>query len=137
MTAEWTQKCLTLAGKLNYVAIATRPDVSAALSMCMRHASRATKSTFDSLMVIVRYLRDTKHFKIHYGVGLDHNLTTLVIKHSREVHLDVWQSGDIIWFADASQGGERPLQGNLGFIGASPFSWKIGSLFQVDYAECL
>jgi hypothetical protein len=135
-TAKWTSECMQLGGKLNYISIGTRPDISAALSKCMRTASKATASTFQALMTIVTYLHHTKHYKLHYGNGLDADLKQMVLKYSTDINSDIWCDGDIIWFADASQGGEKPLQCNLGFIGGSIFSWKIGHFTWTTLSVC-
>ncbi|KAL1519692.1 hypothetical protein AB1Y20_023202 [Prymnesium parvum] len=63
-TKEWANQCLKLGGKLNYVAIFTRPDISFALSVVMGNVSMATKGTYGALLGILRYLRDTKDYSI-------------------------------------------------------------------------
>ena len=44
------------------------------------------------------------------------------------MHFDPWRDFDVIAFADAFQGGERPMQCAILFIGGSPFAWRIGRL---------
>ena len=135
-TPQWATKCLQLGGKLNYLAVFTRPDISAALSMCMSHVSRATKALYDALLHITSYLQQTKHYQLRYGVGLDTGLRQHLLQHAKELHVDPWSGGDIMWMADASQGGAKPMQCNIGFIGGAPFSWKIGKLPWTTLSAC-
>ena len=126
-TAKWMSKCMKLGGKLQYIAIGTRPDIGAALSCCMRTAAAATQSTYNGLIFILRFLRDTSHYKIRYGHRSPHELHDFIIKYTPSLHMDIWRDDDIIWFADASQGGEKPLQCNIGFYNGAPFSWKVNN----------
>jgi hypothetical protein len=135
-TVKWTSECMQLGGKLNYISIGTRPDISAALSKCMRTASKATASTFQALMIILTYLHHTKHYKLHYGNGLGADLKQMMLRYATNINSDIWCDGDIVWFGDASQGGEKPLQCNFGFIGGSIFSWKIGHFTWTTLSVC-
>ena len=136
MTLGWVSKCMQLGGKLNYASIATRPDISAALAKCMRTASKATESTFKALLGIVVYLQETKHYKLNYGKGLGDPLKQNILRYATDIRADIWCDDDVIWFADASQGGSKPLQCNLGFIGGCLFSWKIGHFSWTTLSAC-
>ena len=50
--------------------------------------------------------------------------------------MDIWRDDDIIWFADASQGGEKPLQCNIGFYNGAPFSWKVNNFKWTTLSAC-
>lgn len=56
---------MSLGGKLNYVAVGSRPDIAGALSMVMRHVAGANKDIFIALLKIARYLIATKTHGIH------------------------------------------------------------------------
>ena len=88
-TKLWTEKCLKLGGRLNYVAVFTRPDISAALSFCMQHVSGASESLFRALIVIVRYVRDTSDYAITYGATIRQPFRDYLVKHSRKLDEDV------------------------------------------------
>ena len=49
---------------------------------------------------------------------------------------DPWKDMDVLWMCDASQGGERPMHCAIGFIGGSPFCWKIGRLTSTTLSSC-
>ena len=89
-----------------------------------------------ALLDIVRYLRDTRHYQLHLGLGLDKPLRSHLIKHSRIMTIDPWTDTDVIWICDASQGGERPMQCAIGFIAGCPFAWKIGRLASTTLSSC-
>ena len=135
-TATWIQKCLELGGKLNYIAVFTRPDISASLSFCMRNVSGATRPLYLALINIVKYLRDTKHYKLHLGKGLDRPLREFLVHHSRTLVVDPWRDGDLLFMCDASQGGARPMMCAIGFIAGCPFVWKIGRLTSTTLSSC-
>mmetsp|Transcript_37947 Transcript_37947/g.86862 ORF Transcript_37947/g.86862 Transcript_37947/m.86862 type:complete len:146 (+) Transcript_37947:3-440(+) len=91
----------------------------------MGHVSMATKGTYGALLNILCYLRDTKDYSIHYGVGIDKKLRAYLLQYARDLRMDPWcDDSDVIWLADSSQGGERPAMCHIGFIAGTPYTWK-------------
>ena len=127
-TAVWRMKCLKLGGKINYVACFTRPDISAALSFSMRNVAGAGIELFEALLVITRYLRDTRKYKLHYGAGRSQELKTHLLKYMTTIKHDPWSDFDIIWLADSSHGGIRPMLCAMGMVGGTIFCWKMARL---------
>ena len=104
--------------------------------MCTSHVSHATKALYDALLHITSYVQQTKHYHLHYGAGMDAELRHHLLQHAKELHVDPWGDGDVVWMADASQGGEKPMQCNIGFIGGAPFSWKMGKMPWTTLSAC-
>ncbi|KAL1518486.1 hypothetical protein AB1Y20_002777 [Prymnesium parvum] len=92
----------------------------------MGNVSMATKGTYGALLGILRYLRDTKDYGIHYGIGIDRKLRAYLLEHSRDLRVDPWHDDtDVVWLADSSQGGERPYMCHIGFVAGAPYTWKM------------
>ena len=125
----WQRKCLQLAGKINYVAVGTRPDVAGALSMTMQHVSRASADIYEALLHIARYLQATSNYAIHYNPQTPHAFAQNAIEHCRQINsLTIWEQGEPSLFCDASQGGPKPMMCAMMFIAGAPLAWKMGKL---------
>jgi len=134
-TNKWRLECLKLGGKLNYIACFTRPDISAALSFCMRNVSGAGEELYNALLIIVRYLRDTRTYSIRYGTN-DKEFRAHLLRHATDLREDLWSDFDVVWLSDASYGGPRPMACAIAFIGGAPFAWKIGRLECTSLSSC-
>ena len=56
-----------LVGKLNYLAVNTRPDISYALSVLSRSMAKPTKSALNLAFGVLRYLSGTRSLGLRYG----------------------------------------------------------------------
>jgi hypothetical protein len=133
---KWAPICLKLGGKVNYIAVFTRPDISAALSFAMRNVAGANEGLYKALLKIVRYLRDTSGYQLHFGAGLGRELRDMAMANAPILTLDPWGDFDVMMFCDASQGGERPMQCALIFVGGSVFAWRVGRLTATSLSSC-
>ena len=84
----------------------------------------------------VRYVSETRDYAIEYGAGRDSEIRNFILRGARGLELDPWGDGDVIWFADSSHGGEKPMHANFGMIGGAPFSWKIGKMRWTTLSVC-
>ena len=125
----WQHKCLQLAGKLNYIAGGTRPDVAGALSMVMQHVSRASGDTYVALLHIARYLHQTANYALHFCPDTPLTFAQNIVNHCDSIKSATgWTHNELTVFCDASQGGPRPMMCAITFIAGTPLTWKMGRL---------
>jgi len=124
----WQSKSLKLAGKLNYIAIGTRPDIAGALSMAMQHVANASSDTYRLLLCIAKYLSLTANYAIQYQKTTSSSFVQNAIQHCGSVAENPWHDGDLAIFCDASQGGARPMMCAIVFIAGTPLTWRMGEL---------
>ena len=82
---NWQNKCLQLAGKINYIAVGSRPDVAGALSMSMQLVSRASEDVYTAILHIARYLKDTANYAIHYSPQTPLTFSQNIIDHCSSI----------------------------------------------------
>ena len=102
----------------------------------MRNVAGANEGLYKALLKIVRYLRDTSGYQLHFGAGLGRELRDMAMANAPILTLDPWGDFDVMMFCDASQGGERPMQCALIFVGGSVFAWRVGRLTATSLSSC-
>ena len=104
---EDNTKFREIVGALQYAACQTRPDIAYAVGLMSRKVTKPTLLDFQILKRILRYLRGTIDFGIHF---------------SSERH------GRLITFSDSDFAGDlnsyRSTSGCVTFFGGGPISWR-------------
>ncbi|RDB17165.1 Retrovirus-related Pol polyprotein from transposon TNT 1-94 [Hypsizygus marmoreus] len=104
-------------GSVMYAQIATRPDLSYAVSTLSKFSSDPGKAHWDALTHVLRYIRGTLHFKITYG---------------GKAHTDLAPLG----YVDADYGGDtdtrRSCSGHVFIQAGGPTAW--GAQYQQTVA---
>ena len=59
----------SLIGCLNYVSVMTRPDLAYSLSKLSRYVGKATRMHFEAAKHVLRYLKRTRDFGLHFPKG--------------------------------------------------------------------
>jgi hypothetical protein len=94
-------------GSLFWIALATRPDILSAVTICSQHQSSPNQRVWAAVKRIFRYLRGTSDKKLRIDVGEDFTLTT---------------------YSDASQGDKAlkrfSMSGAIHFLGNAPVFWS-------------
>jgi len=62
-----TTKYRKLLGRLLYVSVISRPDISANVNILAQRVNKPTQQDWNELKRIVRYLKDTVNFKLKLG----------------------------------------------------------------------
>lgn len=112
----------SLLGKLMFIMVATRPDISYAVSLLARFMTNPTKEQHESALNVVRYLNGTRDL-------------TIVFKRR---HIDDY---DLVAYSDSDWGGNldnrRSRSGGLILLGGSPIYWSsvIQTLVALSSAE--
>ena len=105
-------------GSLMYLAIATRPDIAAAISTLSQFASRPNQTHYQALKRLLRYLRGTSNYELTLGRQSQDN-------HERN---DVRLPLELTGYSDASWGNDhdtrRSYSGYVFLLGDSPISWS-------------
>jgi hypothetical protein len=60
------KKYLSLIGSLMYAALGTRPDISYAVTALSRYNAAPLAMHYTAAIRVLRYLKDTAHYKLHY-----------------------------------------------------------------------
>jgi hypothetical protein len=69
-----TERCTeyqALIGKLLFLSICTRPDISYAMNTLAQHSSAPRQSCFDAIKWVVRYLKGTANLGLHYKAEIN------------------------------------------------------------------
>ena len=117
----------SIIGKLGWLSMISRPDISYAYSMLARHCSAGTPRHYEVALGVVRYLEKTKHYKLEWSEERRAQAMDLVLAHSK-IGNDFTDPLDPLFFCDASYGGERPMGGDAGLIFGGPFTWNASRL---------
>jgi hypothetical protein len=107
-----------------YVALATRPDISFAVAALSRYNSRPFTSHLTAAKRVLRYLKATKDYRLHYS--------------SAETSLTGYTDSE--WASDSA---DRKSQGGHVFISNGPISWQSRkqdlvaiSTLEAEYIAC-
>ncbi|XP_052561905.1 uncharacterized protein LOC128092310 [Culex pipiens pallens] len=57
----------SLIGALLYIAVCARPDIAVSTSLLGRRVASPTEADWTAAKRVVRYLKGTKHWRLHYG----------------------------------------------------------------------
>ena len=117
----------SIIGKLGWLSMISRPDISYAYSMLARHCSAGTPRHYEVALGVVRYLEKTKHYKLEWSEERRAQAMDLVLAHSK-IGNDFTDPLDPLFFCDASYGGERPMGGDAGLLFGGPFTWNASRL---------
>ena len=99
-----------LMGKLIWLAVMTRFDISFCVMFLSRFASRGGARHMVEAKKVVRYLGATKEMKITYSTAPNDSLTALISENSK-FDTEKADLGKIVTMSDSSFGGERPPAG--------------------------
>jgi hypothetical protein len=110
-------------GKLGWLSIISRPDISFGYSMLAKFAGSGTPRHFRLVLSIVKYLRRTRLYEIRYG-SHEHSLLIDHAVAGTKSRCDFTHPGQAIFYTDATYGGERPMGGYAGFFHGGPFTWS-------------
>lgn len=127
-TRMWRRRCMSLGGKLNYVAMGSRPDIAGALSMVMRHVAGANREVYQALLKVARYLVATKEYAVHLGARPPEAFVKNIIEHCKHIDHNPWTRTSLAVFCDASQGGPRAMRSAIIMFEGAPIAWRIGRL---------
>lgn len=99
-------KYRSLVGGLLYIAVNTRPDIAASVSILGRCVSQPTERDWKAAKRVVRYLKGTKQLQLKFGPGDEWNLLGY---------------SDADWAGDLSS--RRSTTGFIFFFGSGPVTW--------------
>jgi hypothetical protein len=103
-----------LFGELMYIAINTRPEISYAVNQCSRYMTKATKTHYEVLKHILRYLAGVKHLRITWCAS-----TTLKKGFK---FFQMYSYADTIWEDDKNS--RKSTCCDLVFVHNAAFSWS-------------
>lgn len=109
-----------MVGALQYLAGATRPDIAAAVGAVAQFQSSPTEVHLSALKRIMRYLKHTQNYALHYSSGSDHQL------------IQGWADADFA--ADTST--RRSRSGYVFIVGGGAVSWRSKLQSSVTLSTC-
>ena len=105
-------------GKLLYLSLTTRPDISTAVSNCGRFCSNPGIIHWNALLQIVRYLKGTRNYALTLGGG--------------KPELSAYS--DANWIGESTEG--RSRTGGTVFFGNGPIVWTSKLQVSVSLSTC-
>lgn len=115
-----TQGYASVLGELNYLAVATRPDIAFAVSQLARHLDSPGEKHYTALKRLLRYLQKTKNFCLRYNKGGD------------EMALEGYADAD---FAGDKED-RRSTSGYVFTLAGAAVSWKVKKQTIVAFSTC-
>ena len=129
---------LQLVGSLLYLAVMTRPDLMASMSLLCKYMSDPSESCFDAALSVLSYVERTKDLEIVYGSRAQHQKAF-----SPELCHSIDKNSGLHAFSDSSWGRAFPLHGYVVMLAGGPVAYQSRALkivadssAEAEYAAC-
>jgi hypothetical protein len=109
----------SILGAINYLACATRPDVSNAVRVLASHAAKPSKSAWFALNWLVRYLKGTRNQVLVFGLDLPFDFAEGSSRPSMQNAFTVFSDSDY-----ASENDRMSISGYISMLYGSPIGWS-------------
>ena len=128
---------LQLVGSLLYLAVMTRPDIMASMSLLCKYMSDPTEECFEAALNVLLYVSGTKDLKLSFVNKLKHKAVFYDLSDSIDRNTGLHS------YSDSSWGNPYPLHGYVVFLNGGPIAYSsrllkivADSSAEAEYAAC-
>ena len=129
---------LQLVGSLLYLAVMTRPDIMASMSLLCMYMNDPSEDCYEAALGVLLYVSKTKDLGLSFSGSRQHQGVF-----SSDIEVSMRTNNDLHAFSDSSWGKAYPLHGFCVFMNGGPVSYSSRALkivadssAEAEYAAC-